>query len=73
MGWFGSNETEKKEAPAVVVDTPQRGKSGKKICCSCPDTKQLRDECLVTKGESECAKMIEQHKACLREEGFTVK
>jgi cytochrome c oxidase assembly protein subunit 17 len=49
------------------------GKSGKKICCSCPETKQIRDECVVTKGEEECATYIEAHKVCLRAEGFTVK
>ena len=48
------------------------GKSGKKICCSCPDSKQKRDECVVTKGEESCVSYIEAHKACLRSEGFTV-
>ena len=28
-------------------------KSGKKICCCCPETKQARDECVVYKGEGE--------------------
>lgn len=28
-------------------------KSGKKICCCCPETKQARDECVVFKGEGE--------------------
>ena len=51
---------------------PFVGKSGKKICCSCPDTKQIRDECVITHGEDNCAKQIEAHKACLRAEGFTV-
>ena len=48
------------------------GKSGKRICCSCPDTKQKRDECVVTNGESKCAAEIEAHKQCLRADGFTV-
>jgi cytochrome c oxidase assembly protein subunit 17 len=62
----------KKEEPAKK--TPQLGKfSGKKICCSCPDTKELRDVCVVAKGEAACSDLIEAHKACLREEGFTVK
>ena len=54
------------------LQTPQLGKSGKKICCSCPETKQVRDECVVTKGEENCQDVIEAHKACLREEGFRV-
>ena len=47
---------------------PQLGKSGKKICCSCPETKKPRDECIVTKGEEHCGALIEAHKryACFR-------
>jgi cytochrome c oxidase assembly protein subunit 17 len=50
-------------------------KTGKKICCCCPDTKQARDECVVFKGEehTDCVKLIEAHKVCLRAEGFDVK
>jgi len=61
--------------PAPVKSEPKVGKSGKKICCACPDTKKLRDECVVMKGEDDpdCIKMIEAHKVCLRAEGFTVK
>ena len=51
---------------------PQLGKSGKKICCSCPETKKPRDECIVTKGEEHCGALIEAHKRCLRLEGFKV-
>jgi len=57
---------------ASEVPKPQIGKSGKKICCSCPDTKQKRDECVVTNGEENCKAAIEAHKACLRSEGFTI-
>ncbi|KAG0479484.1 hypothetical protein HPP92_010342 [Vanilla planifolia] len=44
----------------------------KKICCACPETKRLRDECIVEHGESACTKWIEAHKQCLRAEGFNV-
>jgi cytochrome c oxidase assembly protein subunit 17 len=62
-------------APAAepAKAAPTLGKSGKKICCSCPETKKLRDECVVGRGEEHCADLIEAHKACLRAEGFTVK
>jgi len=30
---------------------PMVGKSGKKICCSCPETRKPRDECVVLHGE----------------------
>ena len=54
---------------------PKVGKSGKKICCSCPDTKKLRDACTLENGpESDlCKELIEKHKECLRGEGFIVK
>lgn len=51
---------------------PPVGKSGKKICCSCPETKQKRDECVVQNGEDKCVNFIEAHKSCLRAEGFTI-
>ena len=43
-----------------------------KICCACPDTRKVRDECIVENGEEKCAAMIEAHKVCLRGEGFNV-
>jgi len=67
-------------APAPV-EPPKKAakklgiKTGKPICCCCPETKKARDECVVFKGEEdpECQKFIELHKACLRDEGFDVK
>ena len=47
-------------------------KPKKKICCACPDTKKLRDECIVQHGEEKCSKLIEAHRQCLRAEGFNV-
>ncbi|XP_058097628.1 cytochrome c oxidase copper chaperone 2-like [Magnolia sinica] len=47
-------------------------KPKKKICCACPDTKMLRDECIVEHGEAACTKWIEAHLKCLRAEGFKV-
>ncbi|KAK8918381.1 hypothetical protein KSP39_PZI021862 [Platanthera zijinensis] len=47
-------------------------KPKKKICCACPETKRLRDECVVEHGESACTKWIEAHKQCLRAEGFNI-
>lgn len=42
------------------------------ICCSCPETRKIRDECIREKGEDACKPFIEAHKACLRLEGFDV-
>jgi len=56
-----------KPPPAAA---PQVGKSGKKICCSCPDTKAVRDACVGEHGAdaAACAPLIEAHKTCLRAE-----
>lgn len=44
----------------------------KKICCACPETKKLRDECVVEHGQAACGKWIDAHLQCLRSEGFKV-
>ena len=70
------NEQTKPDAPAEPVEpkkAPVLGKSGKKICCSCPETKKPRDLCIVTKGEDNCRDLIEAHNKCLRAEGFIIK
>lgn len=63
----------KESTTATAPAAPVLGKSGKKICCSCPETKSARDLCVVTNGEDLCKDVIEKHKACLRSEGFVVK
>ncbi|XP_065872395.1 cytochrome c oxidase copper chaperone 1-like [Euphorbia lathyris] len=56
---------------SVTTSIPEP-KPKKKICCACPDTKRLRDECIVEHGEDACSKWIEAHRQCLRSEGFNV-
>lgn len=58
--------------PGPDTKPAQETKRKKKICCACPDTKKLRDECIVEHGEEACAKWIEAHRMCLRAEGFNV-
>ncbi|CAK9798800.1 Cytochrome c oxidase copper chaperone [Anthophora plagiata] len=43
-----------------------------KPCCACPETKKIRDECIITKGEENCRHLIEAHKACMRSLGFNI-
>ena len=62
----------KQNEGSVAVATGRESKPKKKICCACPDTKKLRDECIVEHGEAACTKWIEAHKQCLRAEGFSV-
>jgi cytochrome c oxidase assembly protein subunit 17 len=63
-----SDSAEQPVAPAPAQET----KPKKKICCACPDTKKLRDDCIVQHGEDVCGKYIEAHLQCLRAEGFNV-
>ena len=46
--------------------------TGKKICCVCKPTKQVRDECIILNGEEQCKAFIDAHNQCLRDEGFDV-
>ncbi|GJP32626.1 hypothetical protein CLOM_g17238 [Closterium sp. NIES-68] len=63
----------KAEAGAATKgEADMQEKPKKKICCACPTTKKLRDECIVEHGEEACTKWIEAHKQCLRSEGFNV-
>ncbi|KAJ8647402.1 hypothetical protein MRB53_000425 [Persea americana] len=57
---------------STTSSTEASSKPKKKICCACPDTKRLRDECIVEHGEAACTKWIEAHLQCLRSEGFKV-
>nr|GMD52509.1 cytochrome C oxidase copper chaperone 1-like [Ipomoea batatas] len=58
------------KSPGTSVGPDSKPK--KKICCACPETKKLRDECIVEHGEFACKKWIEAHLKCLRTEGFNV-
>ncbi|KAI9403303.1 hypothetical protein POPTR_001G400000v4 [Populus trichocarpa] len=57
---------------SVITNSTKESKPKKKICCACPETKKLRDECIVEHGEAACAKWIEAHRLCLRAEGFNI-
>ncbi|KAI5636583.1 cytochrome C oxidase copper chaperone (COX17) domain-containing protein [Phthorimaea operculella] len=43
-----------------------------KPCCACPETKKVRDACIIEKGEENCGPLIEEHKACMRKMGFNI-
>ena len=43
-----------------------------KPCCACPETKKVRDECVIEKGEENCKSLIEAHKECMRKLGFKI-
>ncbi|GLT50108.1 hypothetical protein SLA2020_236170 [Shorea laevis] len=50
---------------SVTASVPE-SKPKKKIFSFCPETKKLRDECIVEHSEETCAKWIEAHLQCLR-------
>eukprot|EP01133_Synstelium_polycarpum_P007786 gene7786-9135_t len=58
-------------AAAVAAALPT-AEAPKKICCACPETKKVRDECIMTNGEDKCLEFIDAHKQCLRAEGFDI-
>ncbi|KAK4387073.1 Cytochrome c oxidase copper chaperone 1 [Sesamum angolense] len=64
-----SLQSQKDQRSETVASGPD-SKPRKKICCACPETKKLRDECIVEHGEAACGKWIEAHRKCLRAEGF---
>lgn len=43
-----------------------------KPCCACPETKAIRDECVIMNGQENCSKEIEAHRACMRAAGFNI-
>ncbi|KAK9269166.1 hypothetical protein L1049_000935 [Liquidambar formosana] len=63
--------SQQNQGSAITASGPD-SKPKKRICCACPDTKKLRDECIVEHGEAACSKWIDAHLKCLRAEGFNV-
>nr|QBC88382.1 cytochrome c oxidase copper chaperone [Philasterides dicentrarchi] len=61
------NQNQQSENNTPIID----GKKVK-ICCACPDTKKLRDQCIFNNGQDKCQTFIEAHKECLRGMGFKV-
>nr|XP_020441917.1 cytochrome c oxidase copper chaperone [Monopterus albus] len=58
------------ESGAVTESTEQ--KKPLKPCCACPETKKVRDACIIEKGEENCTDLIEAHKECMRALGFKI-
>ncbi|XP_069011158.1 cytochrome c oxidase copper chaperone [Embiotoca jacksoni] len=58
------------ESAAVTESTEQ--KKPLRPCCACPETKKVRDVCIIEKGEEKCTDLIEAHKDCMRALGFKI-
>lgn len=67
-----SSNSNRQDAKQGMVLTITHEPKKKRICCACPETKKLRDECIVEHGEESCKKWIDAHRQCLRAEGFKV-
>lgn len=59
-------------SPSKVESTNTDKDKKLKPCCACPETKKIRDTCIIEKGEAECGHLIEAHKACMRHLGFNI-
>ncbi|XP_041858585.1 cytochrome c oxidase copper chaperone [Melanotaenia boesemani] len=55
-----------------VAVTGSTEKKPLKPCCACPETKKVRDTCIIEKGEENCKDLIEAHKDCMRALGFKI-
>ncbi|CRK91261.1 CLUMA_CG004941, isoform A [Clunio marinus] len=58
--------------PSEVKQAAPEEKKKCKACCACPETKKIRDECIMEKGEENCGDLIEKHKQCMRDLGFKI-
>ncbi|KHJ48068.1 cytochrome C oxidase copper chaperone [Trichuris suis] len=59
------DRVEDKGASQEVANRP-------KPCCACPETRKLRDECIVEKGEENCKDLIEAHRKCMKQFGYDI-
>ncbi|XP_020776063.1 cytochrome c oxidase copper chaperone [Boleophthalmus pectinirostris] len=57
---------------AASVEPVVEEKKPLKPCCACPETKKVRDACIIEKGEENCTQLIEAHKECMRALGFKI-
>ncbi|XP_011191726.2 cytochrome c oxidase copper chaperone [Zeugodacus cucurbitae] len=73
MGNAPVKEVAQAAATNVIGATPQPAEKPKcKACCACPETKKVRDACIVERGEENCTDLIEAHKQCMRAQGFNI-
>ena len=57
---------------AVPLEEKPKEEKKLKACCACPETKKVRDACIVERGEENCGEVIEAHKECMRKMGFNI-
>ena len=81
MGGSSSSESKGSDSSPASTDkveyakTPEELAQGKprcKSCCACPETRQLRDDCVAEKGIENCQPLIDAHNECMRLMGFNM-
>ncbi|XP_076262390.1 cytochrome c oxidase copper chaperone COX17 [Rhynchophorus ferrugineus] len=68
MGNVGQKVEAASIANQQTADEPKKLKP----CCACPETKKVRDQCIIERGEENCGDLIEAHKKCMRDLGFNI-
>jgi len=63
--------SEEVAAPAAAEPAAE-SPAPKKPCCECPETRKMRDTCIMENGEENCSSEIEAHKECMIKMGFKV-
>ena len=58
-------------SPAKVEEPPKKPAKCK-ACCACPETKKVRDLCIVENGQENCQELIEAHRKCMKNMGFDI-
>ncbi|CAH1116170.1 unnamed protein product [Phaedon cochleariae] len=66
------NVSEKVEAASTSTTPNNETPKKLKPCCACPETKKVRDACIIENGEENCKHLIEAHKECMRKAGFNI-
>lgn len=67
------NVNQKVEAASVPAkEVASEAPKKLKPCCACPETKKVRDQCIIERGEEHCGDLIEAHKKCMRDLGFNI-
>merc|ERR1712212_1194016 len=64
------SESEINPEPKVPVGDGEGGKSSKPSCHVCFESKTVRDDCIMGRGEENCKELIEAHKKCLQDLGL---
>jgi cytochrome c oxidase assembly protein subunit 17 len=76
LSWFtNKSEAAAKPASQPNVLTPEANATPKcKPCCACPETRQVRDECVFKYGDEaiQCQELIKKHQDCMRSMGFNI-